>query len=152
MIQVKCSCGDYFFASFLDETLCGKCRGCIEARRTENDTRPGTPPSAGALPITTTDEEDRDTAFNASLNATITHLRMGQGELVPTFHVVIMQNVETQRCVVLLTTPDEERAGHMAAVIEKAVAGKNIGFTLRVEAVAVDAAMPSLIALTGKAD
>ena len=150
MIQVKCSCGDYFFASFDDETLCGKCRNRIETQRTENDTRPGTTPSPAALPAHLS-VEDQEAAFAASLNATIAHLRMGQGELVPTFYVVIMQNEETKRCVIILTTPDEERAGHMAAVIEKAVAGKNVGFTLRVEAVSVSATMPSRIELTGKA-
>ena len=136
MKQIQCACGDYFFTEFDDECQCGKCRaaGVAEANPRQ-------------APIITPTGDDQTDAFNASLNAAIALLRTGGGERAPNFYTVILQNEDTGNCVVMATTPNEERAGHLAAVIEQAAAGKDLGFRVRVEAVAIAAVMPRRIEL-----
>ena len=154
MKQIQCSCGAWFFANFDDEVLCGKCRVRVENQRNENDVRApveaSSSPPEFAAPSTVAGKavragEDVTDAFTESLNQSIVHLRGGGGQLTASFFVVLLQNEDTGRSVVMLTTPNEERAGHLAAVIEKAIAGKNIGFRCRVEATAIEAVMPRRI-------
>lgn len=86
-----------------------------------------------------------DDPISVAVNNAAKLLRDGGGDEAPSIYLVMLVNDATRRGAVLLAVDSEERAANIAARIDKAMAGKELGFPARVEAISTTIPFPSRV-------